>query len=555
MADLVLKILDRFRGLFRLMQVDYEKFRALMWVKLTIDNRQEKSIAQRTGKKEISQSMRTVMLIYAFMGIFIGLIPLGIQSVFVAMVFVFAAIMVMTAVALISDFSSILLDTTDNAILLPRPIDSRTLGVSRITHIVIYLLTITLSLSLFTIILGSIKFGPLFAVSFVFALVLSVLFIVFLSNVFYFLLLKLSGEELLRDIILYFQIFMAAFAMGSYQILPRMVRMEALREFSFPIEWWAYFVPPAWMAAFVDMVVNGGWSGPKLSLFLTGLFVSLFSIYVVIRFLAPGFSQAIARLGIAGSSGRSEEETKKPGVVGNLARLVASNPQERGSFRLFWRLMSRDRKFKLKTYPFFGYMVIIAAVMSFLGKDDIIKSILSLPSTQKYIIFLYVGCVILPAVVSAQRFSDQFEAAWIYYMLPFSSPGNILMGSLKAILMKFGFAILSFLSLLVLLIWGPHTLDDIVLAAVNMSLNTFLIAFLMRGDLPFSKKYGPAKDANKGLVGFALFLIPLTLGLIHWGLTFLPYGIPAGICVSSILCFAAMKFYQKTSWKMIGDGP
>ena len=106
-------------------------------------------------------------------------------------------------------------------------------------------------------------------------------------------------------------------------------------------------------------------------------------------------------------------------------------------------------------------MVIIAAVMAFLGKDDIMKSILSLPSTQKYIIFLYVGCVILPAVVSAQRFSDQFEAAWIYYMLPFSSPGNILLGSLKAILMKFGFAILSFLSLLVLLIWG-HTHSTIL---------------------------------------------------------------------------------------------
>ena len=206
MADFILKILDRCKGLFRLMKVDYGKFRILMWVKLTIDNRQEKSVAQRTGKKEISQSMRTVMLIYAFMGIFIGLILLGIQSVFVSMVFVYAAIMVMTSVALISDFSSVLLDTTDNAILLPRPIDSRTLGVSRIVHIVVYLLMITLSLSLFTLILGTSKHGPLFAVSFLLALVLSVLFIVFLSNVFYFLLLKLSGEEQLRDIILYFQV-------------------------------------------------------------------------------------------------------------------------------------------------------------------------------------------------------------------------------------------------------------------------------------------------------------------------------------------------------------
>ena len=225
--------------------------------------------------------------------------------------------------------------------------------------------------------------------------------------------------------------------------------------------------------------------------------------------MAPGFSQAIARLGIASSSGISEEEAKKPGVVGKLAQFVTSNSQERGSFHLFWRLMSRDRKFKLKTYPMFGYMAIIAAVMAFLGKDDIMQSILSLPTTQKYIIFLYVGCVVLPSAVSAQRFSDQFEAAWIYYTLPFSSPGNILMGSLKAMLFKFGFSILAILRLLVLLIWGPHTLDDIALAAVNMILNSLFIAFLMRGTCPSQKNMAPPKDANKGLIGFALFLIPL----------------------------------------------
>jgi len=304
----------------------------------------------------------------------------------------------------------------------------------------------------------------------------------------------------------------------------------------------------------VDMTTTGDWTGQKIALFLIGLFISIFCIIVVVRILAPSFSQAIARLGSAGSGGKSAVETEKPGLVEKLARLATSNPEERGSFHLFWRLMSRDRKFKLKTYPVFGYMVIIAAVMSFLGKDDIMASIRSLPSTQKYIIFLYVGCILLPSVLSAQRFSDQYEAAWIYHTLPFSNAGNILLGSLKAVLFKFGFSILLFLGLLVLLIWGPHTIDDIALAAVNMTLNSLFVAFLIRGELPFSKKYGPARDANKGLVGVALFLIPTFFGLIHWGLTFLPYGVPAGIFVSSILSFTAMKFYGKTSWHVIKGG-
>jgi len=141
MTDIILKILDRFKWFFRLLGVDYEKFRILLWVKLTVDNRQEKSVVQRKSKKEMSNSMLRVTIIYAFMGIFLGVMLLGIKSVFTSMIFVFSMVMVMTAVALISDFTSVLLDTTDNAILLPRPIDSRTMAMARITHIVIYILT------------------------------------------------------------------------------------------------------------------------------------------------------------------------------------------------------------------------------------------------------------------------------------------------------------------------------------------------------------------------------------------------------------------------------
>jgi hypothetical protein len=204
--------MDQFKWLFRLLKVDYEKFRIILWTKLTDDNRQEKSIVQRKSKKEMSNSLGIVAFVYAFIGIMIGLMLLGIKDLFVSMVIVFAIIMVMTAVALISDFTSVLLDTTDNAILLPRPVDSRTLVVARLAHIVIYILLITLSLSAASIAIGTAKFGPVYTILFLLSLMLSVLFVVFVANVFYLLLMKISGGEHFRDIILYFQIFMAAFA-------------------------------------------------------------------------------------------------------------------------------------------------------------------------------------------------------------------------------------------------------------------------------------------------------------------------------------------------------
>jgi len=553
MTDFILNIIDLFKWLFRLLKVDYEKFRIILWTKLTDDNRQEKSIVQRKGKKQMSNSLAWVVFVYAFMGIFAGLMLLGIQDLFVSMILVFAIIMVMTAVALISDFTSVLLDTTDNAILLPRPVDSRTLVVARLAHIMIYIMLITLSVSAASILIGTVKFGPVFTVVFFICLILSVLFVVFVANVFYLLLMKISSGEHFRDIILYFQIFMAAFAMGSYQLLPRLIEFDSLKNFTFPIQWWTYLVPPAWMAAPIDAAVTGDLSSSKLVLSLLGLLVPVMSVVIVIRFLAPGFSRSIARMEIAGSSG--DKDQKKRGERRNLpaffSRLLTFNPAERAVFQLSWRLSSRDRKFKLKTYPTFGYMLIIAFVLTLIDEGTILQNLQALPSTQKYIIFLYIGCVLIPIVVLAQRFSDQYEAAWIYHALPFAKPGDIQKGSLKAMIFKYGIPVFTPLAILVLLVWGPAVLDDVVFAFMNMLISSLTLAFMGRGDLPFSRRYGGAAERQRGLSGFLMFLIPAALGLIHWGMTFIPYAIPVGILVAAGIIYMGMKAYGNIGWQTI----
>ncbi len=553
MTDFILNIIDLFKWLFRLLKVDYEKFRIILWTKLTDDNRQEKSIVQRKGKKQMSNSLGWVVFVYAFMGIFAGLMLLGIQDLFVSMILVFAIIMVMTAVALISDFTSVLLDTTDNAILLPRPVDSRTLVVARLAHIMIYIMLITLSVSAASILIGTVKFGPVFTVVFFLCLILSVLFVVFVANVFYLLLMKISSGEHFRDIILYFQIFMAAFAMGSYQLLPRLIEFDSLKNFTFPIQWWTYLVPPAWMAAPIDAAVTGDLSSPKLVLSLLGLLVPVMSVVIVIRFLAPGFSRSIARMEIAESSGDKDQKKRRErrNLPAFFSRLFTFNPAERVAFQLSWQLSSRDRKFKLKTYPTFGYMLIIAFVLTLFEEGEILQKIQALPSTQKYIIFLYIGCILIPIVVLAQRFSDQYEAAWIYHALPFSRPGDILKGSLKAMIFKYGLSVFIPLVILVILVWGPKVIDDIVLAFMNLIISSLVLAFIGKSDLPFSRRYGGAAERQRGLSGFLMFLIPAALGLIHWGMTFIPYAIPVGILIAAGIIYMGMKAYGNIGWQTI----
>lgn len=149
------------------------------------------------------------------------------------------------------------------------------------------------------------------------------------------------------------------------------------------------------------------------------------------------------------------------------------------------------------------------------------------------------------------RFSDYFEASWIFRTLPFDRPGLILRGSLKAMLVKFGGTVFMFFTLLITLIWGPGVLDDVVLAAFNMILTSLVIAFLVRTDLPFSKKFGVARDAQKGLVGFLLILFPAALGGIHFGLTYLPLGIPLGIVFSGTAVFLGLMILGNITWETI----
>jgi len=272
--------------------------------------------------------------------------------------------------------------------------------------------------------------------------------------------MKISTEDHFRDIILYFQIFMAAFAMGSYQLLPRLMEMDAIRGFSLPIRWWTYFIPPAWAAAPIDMAVNGNFSSANITMTLTAFLIPILSVFVVVKYLAPGFSRALSQMESSGSKKDTDVITAQSKGKFNtfLSRIFTKSPSERAVFQLSWKLSSRDRKFKLRTYPTFGYMLIIAFILSLYREGDILQNIQNLPQTGKYLIFLYISCIVVPIVILQQKFSDQHEAAWVYYSFPFASPGDIQKGGLKAMVVKYGFSIFIPLSIFVFLVWGSHVL-------------------------------------------------------------------------------------------------
>src|SRR5688500_17755417 len=130
MHTYLLRFLDLWKWLFLRLGVNYDQLRAIVEVKLTTDNRRQ-TVAYKTKRnKEPTNTFVATVLLYAVFGIFISFVIYTLPSFILSMLMFFTYIMVMIIMTLITDFSSILLDTSDNTIILPRPVDSRTLFIA-----------------------------------------------------------------------------------------------------------------------------------------------------------------------------------------------------------------------------------------------------------------------------------------------------------------------------------------------------------------------------------------------------------------------------------------
>ncbi|MFC2146332.1 hypothetical protein ACFLRT_03120 [Acidobacteriota bacterium] len=555
MTKIIMRFLDSFQWLFKLLKVDYHQFRIILWAKLTMDNRRTYASYNPSKKdQQYTNALVKSLFINAIIGLFIGLSIIYINSVFLAMTIVFAIIMLMTALSLVTDFTSVLLDTTDNAILLFRPVDSRTFLTARITHISAYLFMVTMSFGLATLVIGTKKFGLLFLPGFIFTLFFSTLLVVFLTNLFYMVLMKFTTGETFKDIILYIQIFTGLLFMAGYQILPRVIDISKLKNLTVSINWWSYLFPPAWMAGTLEGIATRNLQTPYLILMALTIFVPLISIIVVIRYLGPAFSQKISQMEIAmeKTTGKNKGIFRRE-ISSFCSTLFARTPTEKTGFEMTWKLASRDRKFKLNTYPTFGAVIIIIYFVVVAGNKNILNALGTLPQTNKYIFLIYLSFFLLLITITHLSSSDNYQASWIYLALPIKKPGEILTGALKSMIVKYIFPFV-FISFIILAVWGIGTLDDIVLGFLNLLFFCVLISLVTERSFPFSRKHTVMETnlSRKMIPSFLVLLLFVILACIHY-FVLLDYkwGVLAAIPVMVVLVVWLFRIYKKTPWKKI----
>ena len=535
--------------------VDTDQLYEILRIKLMIDQRRPRTMfAQRQNNKKKVRSPWLVSFFTVLMGVFFGLTLFLNAMPYVAQTIYFSVFMVLMSLTLISDFTTVLIDTRDQFIILPRPVNDRTIAVSRILHISIYVLRLALLQGLPGLVMIGFIDG-IAAVPIFFIQILEVTFMsIFLVNIVYLVLMKFVSPQKFKDIINYIQIAFSILIFGSYYLLPRLINVTLLEHISILSHWYSYILPPVWIAAFNELLFHHERANMITSLLaITGLVVPLIGLWLVAKVLAPGFNRRLSIIATSdGSAGTPAivKTERKSGLMDKVADLVAPDPVENAGFRITWKLATRSREFKMKVYPAFGYIPIYFLYFTLNGKgQSLAERWENLKAGHNYIVLAYLCTFLLMAALSNVAMSDKYKSAWVYYTTPIGEPGKILSGMYKAILVIFYIPYCLFWGAIIVGIWGPAAINDVLLAMLIGIIYGILMALFMIKGLPFSKPVLIKQSGGRVFTTLMTMIFLVGIGVGHYFLMRWETVIWIAIIPIFFIVWIMLYYYKKTTWE------
>jgi ABC-2 type transport system permease protein len=552
MIAFLIRFISLFKWLYNWMGVDFQQMKTIVATKLLMDNRRH--VVGATSQKDgnVNSSFIGVMVIYGIFGLFFSYIIYVIPSFIISMTIYHSYLIVMVSLTLVSDFSSVLLDTSDNTIILPRPVSSKTLLAARVTHIVIYLTQITIALSLGALVATFIKFGWVIGFLLMITTILSLLFALILTNGLYLALMRFTSEEKLKNIINYFQIAMTFLMMGAYQILPRLMSKDFLADSGFVLTWWAALVPPMWMAGLLDIFYSATIDSVHVVCALFAIGFSVVAAFLMSKFFSSTFNEKLADLGTTNVA--VEPKQNRSGFLLGLRNIITKQGIERASFDLVSAALARDRKLKLKIYPSIGSIVILALVVIFNGKDSFQATLNNLSNLSAHIFLIYSVFLVIQTIMTQVCISDYFKAGWVFNAAPINKPGLILLGSWKAVLASFFVPIYGVISVFVVLIWKTNGIDDLIFGLAANIFVTLITIIVSSKHFPLSLEPNAKNQAGNFVKVILIMMIIGAIGFGHYLLTKIEYGLWISfplIIGLTYFCYAKVK---ATIWSQIDLG-
>lgn len=545
----VLKILDKFKFIFKKFGIDYDMMRKILKVKLTMDGRRVPSIMSNSRGNQNSSNVRTSLIIYAFLGLFASMFIWGSYPMFIKMNFILGIIIFMVLTTMISDYSTVLLDLNDKYILQVRPIDSKTLNAAKIIHIFIYLFSITIAISGASLIFGTIRYGVVFLLIFLLELLFITAFAILLTAIFYFVLTIFFDGEKLKDIINYFQIGLAIAMALIYQVMGRMFDIIGTNVEYSP-KWWAYLVPSSWFAGPFSILIEHSYLNQFFIMTVLSIVIPIAAFILYFKLVVPYFERNLLKMSNSDKKAKGKSEKQMNNHI-KAANIICRSKLESVFYRFTHSMISNERKFKLKVYPSLAFAAIFPFIMMFsqAGSNQSFAEMIKGLSNGRGYFAIYLCSFMLVSVVTFICYSDSYKAAWIYLTLPIENPGEVFKGTFKGVVTKLMLPIFVFESVVFILLCGIRIMPDVILMLINLILVSMITFVISDKELPFSKDFTNNSN-NVGVVLLSMLICGITAA-IHFGLSFIPFGVYINMAASAIVIFIIWKASFNFSWEQL----
>lgn len=516
---IALKILDRFRGLFRLARVDYPTMRAILSVKLMMDQRRVPTIFQDVKQKESSNAFLKSLLLYALYGlILIPFLIMGENYMF-QMSTVFGMIMFILMTSMISDFSTVLLDVRDKAILHTKPIEQKTIAAAKMLHVMIYMTQLTGAFILIPFVVAIAVNGVWFSLLFLLEIIFVTMFIIVVTALIYVLILRFFNGERLKDLINYVQIFLSISILVGYQLIARSFEFVDFT-ISFEWQWWHLFIPPMWFAAPFEWLLLGNKQGYIILFTVIAMLIPIAAILLYIK-LIPSFERNLQKM----METNEQKKQKKYRWQSFIARFICQTKEEAALFGFAYKMISQEREFKLKVYPALGFSV----VMPFVLLLNVIRTDLDAPYA---FLTIYFGNLMIPNVIHMLKFSSKYKGSWIFGALPILDPNIIYKATLKAFIIKLYLPVMLLIFAVFFVVFSDISLISDMIAILLVGLLYIVICYSLISNerYPFSQSFSFAQNTNTAMMFLAMFIIG-GFALVHFLVGYIPFGIYGYIVV------------------------
>lgn len=505
----VLKIMDIFKWIYKAFGINYNVVRLIVQSKLLMDSRRVGnivSIDEESGKEK--NYYLNSLIIYGIIGLSSLPIMLLDTEPIIKMSFYFGFFMIMILTSFISDFSTVILDINDKDIIGTKGVDLKTLNAAKITHIFIYISMLSMAISGGGLIV-SLRYGFDFFLLFIISILLIDIFMIIVTASMYFVIIKLFSGEKLKDMLNIFQIiFLLIFTLG-YQVVAQSFKVIDLNIIYNP-KWWNILLPPMWFASNFSILKGVNLNKILIVLSILSIIIPLISIVIYIK-LVPKFESSLQKLNDNTYKNRRVNET----FTYKVSKLICRDKEERIFFNFVNNILSKDREFKTKVYPSLAigaFMPFLIIIMSY-DKSGI-NQYLSYLKESSLFFSAYMSIIISQNVINMIQYSTEYEACWIYEVIPIKNIANIYLGMFKAVIYKLVLGVFSIIYIGFLFIFKISVLKHLVVMFLVNIIVSMVVFMWNEVQFPFSVKYQTATSISSiGSVLKSMFVVGILAGI------------------------------------------